>query len=71
MADGTTEVRAIVTGKLWRLLLVVGAIIWVLASVITGVTEDTILLPCVVRSGAFWCRSRWSPSRSRGPAGTT
>ena len=36
---------------MWRLLLTVGAAIWLVASVITGLTEDTILLPCVVLLG--------------------
>ena len=53
MAGGITEVRAVVTGTSWRLLLVVGAFIWLVASIITGVTEDTILLPCVVLLGSF------------------
>ena len=38
---------------MWRLLLTVGAAIWLVASVITGLTEDTILLPCVVLLGSF------------------
>jgi RsiW-degrading membrane proteinase PrsW (M82 family) len=35
------------------LLLAVGAPIWIVAAVITGVTEDTILLPSVVLLGSF------------------
>jgi protease PrsW len=53
VADGTIEVEPVVPGRLWWLLLVVGALIWVLASIITGVTQDTILLPSVVLLGSF------------------
>jgi RsiW-degrading membrane proteinase PrsW (M82 family) len=37
----------IVSRRLWVLLLAAGAPIWIVAAVITGVTEDTILLPTV------------------------
>src|SRR4051812_4743403 len=35
------------------LLLAAGAPIWIVAAVITGITEDTILLPTVVLLGSF------------------
>ena len=53
MAEGAAGVPAIVSRSMWRLLLAVGAAIWIVASVITGVTEDTILLPSVVLLGSF------------------
>ena len=43
----------IVSRRLWMLLLAAGAPIWIVAAVITGVTEDTILLPTVVLLGSF------------------
>jgi hypothetical protein len=53
VADGAAGVPAITSRTLWWLLLLVGAPIWIGAAVITGVTEDTILLPTVVLLGSF------------------
>lgn len=53
MADSSAGVPAITSRRLWLLLLVVGAPIWIVAAVITGITEDTILLPTVVLLGSF------------------
>lgn len=53
MADGSAGVPAITSTSLWRLLLLAGAAIWIVAAVITGVTGDTILLPSVVLLGSF------------------
>jgi protease PrsW len=43
----------IVDRRLWLWLLVGGALVWVLAVVITGVTRDPILAPTVILVGSF------------------
>jgi protease PrsW len=53
VADSSAGVPAITSRRLWLLLLAVGLPIWIVASVITGITEDTILLPTVVLLGSF------------------
>jgi protease PrsW len=51
--ESRAGVPAILPTSLWKLLLAVGAAVWIVASVITGVTEDTILVPSVVLLGSF------------------
>jgi protease PrsW len=53
VADSAAGVPAITSRRLWMLLLAVGAPIWLVAAVITGITEDTILLSSVVLLGGF------------------
>jgi protease PrsW len=53
VADSAAGVPAVASRRLWMLLLAVGAPIWIVAAVITGITEDTILLPSVVLLGSF------------------
>jgi protease PrsW len=53
VADSPAGVPATTPRRLWLLLLAVGATIWIVAAVITGITEDTILLPTVVLLGSF------------------
>jgi protease PrsW len=45
VADSAAGVPAVTSQRLWILLLAVGGPIWIVAAVITGITEDTILLP--------------------------
>jgi RsiW-degrading membrane proteinase PrsW (M82 family) len=51
--ESGVHVPAILPKSLWKLLLAVGAVVWIIASVITGVTQDTILVPSVVLLGSF------------------
>jgi protease PrsW len=38
---------------LWLIALVVGAVVWIAGAVITGITEDTILVPNIIILGTF------------------
>ena len=69
MAERASSVPAILPRTVWRLLLAIGAATWIVASVITGVTEDAVLLPSSSCSAASSCRPRWSRSPSRDPRG--
>ncbi len=42
-----------VSRHLWRIVLVAGAAIWLLAAVVTEVTDDHVLVPLVVDVGSF------------------
>jgi RsiW-degrading membrane proteinase PrsW (M82 family) len=48
-----TESRLISSRNLWWLLLGIGAVVWLVAAVATGLTRDTILLPTVIIVGSF------------------
>ncbi len=39
--------------RLWKLMLGVGALVWIVAAVITEVTDDNILVPTVIIVGSF------------------
>jgi protease PrsW len=39
--------------RVWKLLLVVGAAVWVVAAVVTELTDDNILVPTVIIVGSF------------------
>ncbi len=39
--------------RLWKLMLGVGAVVWIVAAVITEVTDDNILVPTVIIVGSF------------------
>jgi protease PrsW len=39
--------------SLWKYLLLAGSVIWVLAAVVTGLTQDDILAPTVILVGSF------------------
>jgi protease PrsW len=43
----------LVTRRTWLALLAVGALLWILATAVTAVTEDTILVPTVILLGSF------------------
>lgn len=48
------EASPLITSKrLWWLVLLVGAAVWLLAALITGLTGDTILVPTVILLGSF------------------
>ena len=51
--ESGAHVPAILPRSLWKVLLAVGAVVWIISSVITGVTQDTILVPSVVLLGSF------------------
>ena len=51
--ESGAAVPAILPKSLWKVLLGVGAVVWIISSVITGVTQDTILVPSVVLLGSF------------------
>lgn len=51
--ESGAPVPAILPRSLWKVLLAVGAVVWIIASVITGLTQDTILVPSVVLLGSF------------------
>jgi RsiW-degrading membrane proteinase PrsW (M82 family) len=40
--------------RLWLLVLGAGAVVWLVAAVVTGVTKDTILVPTVILVGSFF-----------------
>ena len=42
-----------VPSRVWKLLLGLGAVVWVIAAVITEITEDEILVPTVIIVGSF------------------
>ena len=39
--------------RVWKLLLVVGAAVWIVAAVVTELTDDNILVPTVIIVGSF------------------
>ena len=39
--------------RVWKLLLVVGAVVWIVAAVVTELTDDNILVPTVIIVGSF------------------
>ncbi len=39
--------------RVWKLLLAVGAVVWIVAAVVTEVTDDDILVPTVIIVGSF------------------
>ena len=39
--------------RVWKLLLVVGAVVWIVAAVVTELTDDDILVPTVIIVGSF------------------
>ena len=39
--------------RLWKLLLAGGLVTWLIAAVVTEVTDDTILVPTVIIVGSF------------------
>jgi protease PrsW len=42
-----------VSKRLWKLVLIVGAAIWLLAAVVTEATDDHVLVPLVIDVGSF------------------
>lgn len=43
----------VVSKRLWKLLLVIGGAIWILAAAVTEITDDHVLVPLVVNLGSF------------------
>ena len=43
----------VVSKRLWKLLLVIGGAIWILAAAVTEITDDHVLVPLVINLGSF------------------
>ena len=43
----------VVSKRLWKLLLVIGGAIWILAAAVAEITDDHVLVPLVVNLGSF------------------
>ena len=60
--------------RVWKLLLAVGAVVWIVAAVVTEVTDDNILVPTVIIVGSFMVPvtvAAFALSRERGGYLTT
>jgi RsiW-degrading membrane proteinase PrsW (M82 family) len=47
------ETFVLIPTRVWKLMLVVGAFVWIVAAVVTEVTNDNILVPTVIIVGSF------------------
>lgn len=43
----------LLNGRMWLTLFLVGALLWIAATAVTAITEDTILVPTVILLGSF------------------
>ncbi len=58
----------VIPPRVWKLMLGVGAVVWIVAAVVTEATNDDILVPTVIIVGSFIAPRQWRRSRSRGTA---